>query len=179
MIEFDAKITGDEEFKRAMGDISRFALRPRLAMRDMAASMEEHAEMNFREQGRPKWEKLSPKTIEKRIGGKNARRKDGKLRKSAQGKMETMKILQDRGALAASVHSKHGDDYAMIGAGGGGPGQYARIHQLGGLAGRGRNVPIPARPYLPFNPDMTMPSEVERELIEIAERHLKKAYQKP
>jgi phage virion morphogenesis protein len=31
--------------------------------------------------------------------------------------------------------------------------KYARIHQLGGMAGRGRKVKIPARPYLVFRPE--------------------------
>jgi phage virion morphogenesis protein len=30
---------------------------------------------------------------------------------------------------------------------------YGRIHQLGGMAGRGRKVHIPARPYLVFRPE--------------------------
>ena len=43
---------------------------------------------------------------------------------------------------------------------------YAAIHQLGGKAGRGRKVTIPARPHLGFN------AENKKEFIEIIKDHL-------
>ena len=43
---------------------------------------------------------------------------------------------------------------------------YAVIHQLGGKAGRGRKVTIPARPHLGFN------AENKKEFIEIIKDHL-------
>jgi phage virion morphogenesis protein len=43
---------------------------------------------------------------------------------------------------------------------------YGAIHQLGGMAGRGRKVEIPERPYLGIN------DENESEFIEIVKEHL-------
>ena len=48
------------------------------------------------------------------------------------------------GQLASSVTTQYDDDSAIIGSNK----DYARIHQLGGDAGRGKKVKIPARPYL-------------------------------
>ena len=48
------------------------------------------------------------------------------------------------GQLASSVTTQYDDDSAVIGSNK----DYARIHQLGGDAGRGKKVKIPARPYL-------------------------------
>ena len=75
------------------------------------------------------------------------------------------------GLLAGSVHSQFGDDYTMIGA----ARPYARIHQLGGKAGRGRKVTIPARPYLPFTPDFKLQPEAEKALLQTAMDHLRRA----
>lgn len=42
---------------------------------------------------------------------------------------------------------------------------YARIHQMGGMAGRGRKVYIPARPYIGLNP------KLESKIKKIIEEH--------
>lgn len=53
-------------------------------------------------------------------------------------------VLQDSGILARSITSDYGGGFASVGSNL----PYARIHQLGGKAGRNRSVTIPARPYL-------------------------------
>ena len=169
--QFQTVIVGDDQFRRAMVGIGRFSRRPRLAMRDMAAVLEEQTEDNFDAEGRPKWPALSEATVRARLGGSKAYKKDGQLRKSAQRAKGDMKILQDSGLLAGSVHSQFGDDYTMIGA----ARPYARIHQLGGKAGRGRKVTIPARPYLPFTPDFKLQPEAEKALLQTAMDHLRRA----
>lgn len=57
--------------------------------------------------------------------------------------------LQVIGTLAASVTTDYGNGWASIGSNV----PYARIHQKGGRAGRGRKVDIPARPYLGVSPE--------------------------
>lgn len=52
------------------------------------------------------------------------------------------------GGLRSTIQENPGDGEASIRAGLGSNLRYARIHQLGGKAGRGRKVTIPARPYL-------------------------------
>ncbi|MDO5296733.1 MAG: phage virion morphogenesis protein [bacterium] len=52
------------------------------------------------------------------------------------------------GSLTGSIQEENGDGEASIKAGVGSNIRYARIHQLGGLTGRGHKAKIPARPYL-------------------------------
>lgn len=54
------------------------------------------------------------------------------------------KTLVDTGALRNSIDSIATPNSVMVGTNK----EYARIHQLGGKAGRGRKVNIPARPYI-------------------------------
>ena len=168
---FKVSAVGTDEFKRVMEGVVRFASRPALAMRDMAAILEDQTEQNFAAQGRPKWEPLAPATRFKRIGGAKGYNKKGELTRRSKRVLEEMMILQDTGRLAASVHSRHGDDYVVIGA----SAPYARIHQLGGEAGRGRQVKIPARPYLPFSSDGKLQPEAEQALLKSGTEHLRRA----
>lgn len=168
---FKTLTVGSEQFVRTMGAIGRFASRPRLAMRDMAAALEEQTEDNFAAEGRPKWAALSEAAKLKRIGGKNGYKKNRELTKRSQRVLEQMKILQDSGLLAGSVHSQYGDDYTMVGA----ARPYARIQQLGGKAGKGRKVTIPARPYLPFTADFKLQPQAEKALMKIGMEHLRQS----
>lgn len=54
------------------------------------------------------------------------------------------KTLADTGRLMHSIDYATTPDSVMVGSNV----AYARIHQMGGKAGRGRKVSIPARPYL-------------------------------
>ncbi len=102
------------------------------AMRRAAGIMHDAVEENFEQEGRPKWKSLAASTLRQRA-------KEG----------STGKILQRRGNLARSI-TRHADaDSAMVGTNL----VYAAIHQLGGQAGRGRKVKIPARPYLELTRD--------------------------
>lgn len=49
---------------------------------------------------------------------------------------------------------------------------YARIHQLGGQAGRGRKVTIPARPYLGLS------EEDQEEIAALVQEHLEGSFKK-
>ena len=101
-------------------------LRP--LMKNIAGIFADSAEENFEAEGRPKWQDLKEITKEKR-------RKTGHY---------PGQILQVEGKLAASVSTDYDDESAVIGSNL----EYAAIHQLGGKAGRGKKVTIPARPYL-------------------------------
>ena len=58
-------------------------------------------------------------------------------------------ILQVSGQLASSISTQYDDKSAIIGSNL----DYAAIHQLGGQAGKNKNVEIPARPYLKLTDD--------------------------
>lgn len=79
------------------------------------------------------------------------------------------KTLQLTGQLAASISTKVGNDFAQIGSNK----KYAAIHHLGGQAGRGRKVTIPARPYLPINGSGQLQNGADKRIIDIALESLK------
>lgn len=84
---------------------------------------------NFQDGGRPNgWQKLSPVTLAKKKGGS---------------------ILIGKGfagGLMGSIHYEAESNAVMVGTNK----VYGAIHQFGGMAGRGKKVAIPARPYLMF-----------------------------
>lgn len=75
------------------------------------------------------------------------------------------RMLRDRGDLYDSL------TYQVLSGRSVGVGtnkRYARIHQLGGKAGRGRKVTIPARPYLGLS------NEGAEEILQIVTDHLER-----
>ena len=119
------------------------------------------AEANLAAEGRPKWQPLAASTIAQR-------EKHGTW---------PGKILQvSSGGLAADISTEVGSTFVRVGSGK----EYAAIHQLGGEAGRGRKVHIPARPFLPFTgePDSgsgKLQPEAEEAILDIVLGHLKRA----
>src|SRR5574344_1885054 len=98
-------------------------------MKNIAGIMADAVEENFEQEGRPdKWQELAESTIKHR---KKTKHWPGKL-------------LQVEGQLATSITMQYDNESAVIGSNL----AYAAIHQLGGQAGKGKNVKIPARPYL-------------------------------
>lgn len=80
------------------------------------------------------------------------------------------KTLQKSGQLAASLTTQVGSNYARIGSNK----KYAAIHHLGGQAGRGHKINLPARPYLPINGNGELQPGVKRRILDIAISALKK-----
>ncbi len=121
-------------------------LRP--LMKNIAGIFASSTEDNFREEGRSdKWIDLAETTKKKRVK---------KHKWPGQ-------ILQVEGKLAASINTQYDDDSAIIGSNL----PYARIHQLGGMAGKNNKVKIPARPYLRLTND-----DFE-EILNSVEKHFK------
>lgn len=76
--------------------------------------------------------------------------------------------LVDTGRLRNSISFSAGEFDVHVGSNV----EYARIHQLGGKAGRGRKVTIPARPYLGL-------SEEDRQEIEaLVKDHMEGSFKK-
>jgi phage virion morphogenesis protein len=46
---------------------------------------------------------------------------------------------------------------------------YARIHQFGGMTGKGHKTKIPARPFMPITRDGTMPEWAQTKIVKVAE----------
>ncbi len=180
-IESDAVEAALDRLARAARD-----LRP--AMRDIGGLLEKETNDNFRAQGRPPWPPLSQATILNRLMGKtkdgkskgiaSILRKDGDLRPAAKRKLEGgLAILQDTGVLRGSIRVYSEKNSVTIGAArvktkAGTPMEYAAIHQFGGMAGRGKKVRIPARPFLPVDKDGNLSPEAERGVLAAIYEHL-------
>jgi phage virion morphogenesis protein len=123
---------------------------PSDAMRDIAAYGESSTRERFRLELDPdgnRWKPLKYGLLEGGFFKKKHLRKDGRIRKSAINRTLGRKILTRDGHLGDSITARSSSQYAEWGSNR----IYAAIHQLGGKAGRGRKVTIPARPYLGVN----------------------------
>ncbi len=140
----------DQQLRALLDQLEARLKNPHLLMRKIAGILMDEVEENFATEGKnngAKWESLSKKTIKQR---------------EAKGYWPG-KILQQRGELAATVTSKSDASRAIVGSNK----RYAAIHQLGGKAGRGRKVEIPARDYL--SPSTGGINQVKRAVVNFIE----------
>ena len=118
----------NKEVERALLEVAQKTTELRPLMRNIAGIMADSTEENFKEEGRPKWQDLSPVT-------KTARKKRGYY---------PGKMLQVSGQLALSITTQYDNESATTSSNK----VYAVIQQLGGQAGKNQKIKIPARPYL-------------------------------
>ncbi len=137
-----------KDLQRGLGQLLQNATDTRPMMRAIATEMSSLTEDNFESES---W------------GGK-------KWPRSRRADADGGKTLQLSGQLAASISTQTGNDFARIGSNK----KYAAIHHLGGQAGRGKKVTIPARPYLPVSGAGQLQSGAERALLDIALKSLSK-----
>lgn len=130
-------------------------------MADVAAAMLSASERQFQTQSGPlgSWPQLSDVT----------------LRLRARRGVAGSPMLQISGAgLAASVQADHSADEAVIGSNK----PYARMQFYGGITSPRSMIPnrrIPARPFLPFNPETGEISENLREdILDVLEHHIER-----
>lgn len=139
-------------------------------MRAAGDVLRNDAAANFKGQHGPDgapWHKLAQSTLlarAKRLSGKGGiYTQKGQLRKPAARLMANAKILLDRGTLRQSVQVLQTTPTSVT-VGSRLP--YAAIHQLGGKAGRGGKVRIPARPFI------GMSANAERQIINTINAYL-------
>ncbi|WP_374355546.1 phage virion morphogenesis protein [Chitinimonas sp.] len=123
----------DEQLQAALARLKSTFSDMTPVMRSIAAELLSQTEINFAHQGRPRWVPLAASTIKRRTKA---------------GSWPGM-MLQVSGRLASSIQTHADAKTASIGSNV----VYAAIQQLGGQAGRGRNVRLPPRPFLPVTPD--------------------------
>lgn len=145
-IALRAKVSGGPQTFDFLRNLQRRIGDVRTPLRAFGRVMFRSIAENFEQEGRPlAWKRLAPSTREQRRGA-------GAF----------AQILQDKGTLKGSIRFAVEGNTLRIGPSG--PAAvYGRIHQLGGQAGRGQAVTIPARPYLVFQDEDL---EEARELIE-------------
>lgn len=139
-MQFEVKLD-NSHLLAALNNLTHAIEHPATLLHGIGAEVLDLTERNFANESGPdgKWHLLAPITIKKR---------------EAQGKWPG-KLLQVDGSLASSVIYTVDDSSVTIQAGSGPSKDYAAIHQFGGMAGRGRKVKIPARPYLPLTGNST------------------------
>jgi len=116
----------DQGVKALLAGLQERCENPTPAMKEIGEIVRSSIIKNFEQSGRPnKWQPLAAATIKKKRGGAG-------------------KTLIDSARLMNSITTRAHSNRVEIGT----SVIYARIHQLGGIAGRGRKVEIPARPYL-------------------------------
>ena len=137
----------NKDVEKALLQVAQKCEDMRPLMKNIAGIMADATEQNFEEEGRPdKWQKLAKRTIKQRTKTKHY----------------PGKILQVEGRLALSVTTQYDNDSAVIGSNL----DYARIHQLGGQAGKGLKTTIPARPYL------VLTNDEYNEIIDISQKYI-------
>ncbi len=126
----------------------------RPAMRDIADELHYQSMVNFEQQGRPRWQPLSAAT-----------------QAANKGKRAGGQILSDVGNLKNSLRPSSNANSARVSS----DVEYAAIHQFGGKAGRGNKVHIPARPFLPVDPQGNLSAPAEAAVLDIVKNHLSNA----
>jgi phage virion morphogenesis protein len=137
----------DKQLQAALAQLASSVLDMTPAMRKIAGTLAMVVEDNFAAEGRPRWQ---PSQRAASSGGKT---------------------LQQTGRLASSIVTDYDASSVVIGSNA----EYARIHQLGGKAGRGHSVELPARPYLPVTADGDLQPEASEAVLATVLRHLKTA----
>lgn len=138
----------DSDLQRGLGRLLSNARNPAPMMKGIAEELHNATKDNFHNEawGSSRWPK-----------SKAAAERKGKT-------------LYDTGELYDSITTKTGPRFARIGSNM----KYAAIHHMGGQAGRGRKLTLPARPYLPVRGDGKLQPKLETNLLEIALECLKK-----
>ncbi|MBF0168793.1 MAG: phage virion morphogenesis protein [Alphaproteobacteria bacterium] len=136
---------GIEALNAALSQMKRRDLKP--ALNDIGMSMVVATQRRFETEtdplGRP-WRPLSAVTLAARAGGRLYIKSGKRLTAKAAKVINSGRILRDSARLYQSItHAVSGQGVEI-----GSNLVYARIHQMGGQAGRGKKVTIPARPFL-------------------------------
>lgn len=128
----ELRLAMKDEVSAELGRMRSRLAHPQKLMKAISVELLSITEANFEKESSDgtKWKKLAEDTIKRR---------------KAKGHWPG-KILQVSGGMASSVKPFSSADEAGIGV----SKIYAAIHQLGGQAGRGKKVTVPARPYLPM-----------------------------
>jgi len=151
-LQIDVEIK-DKKVQRLFTRLQRNVKDLRPAFRAIGEIVRSSVIKNFQEGGRPeKWEPTRIRSIyqaytakkTKSGGNRKAYTIRGRLTKAFDRYSSGKKTLIDTARLQNSVTARAEADRVVIGSNV----VYARIHQLGGKAGRNKKVKIPARPYL-------------------------------
>lgn len=147
MAGFSIKLQVDDAaVRQGLAELARRGRNLRPVMDAIGAALVSGTDKRFEDQRDPEgkpWAPLAASTLLRRAG-KKAKLKSGGFSKRARERMANAKILLDQAMLVRSLTHRADDAAVAVGTNL----VYGRIHQLGGVAGRGRATTITARPYL-------------------------------
>ncbi|MBN2895038.1 MAG: phage virion morphogenesis protein [Campylobacterales bacterium] len=166
------KVTGLEEIRTTLSKLHDATHNMHPMMAEIGNMLINEIDETFEDEGRPKWTPLSRTTL--RLGytnmGKSKKKKthpnNGKVSKGFE-----RKILQKSGRLRGSITKEITNNSATVGTNL----EYAAIHQFGGMAGRGRKVKIPARPYMPINKAGNLKPSLRQDILEYVQKTMEEA----
>ncbi len=146
--------------QKRLRSLARPAFAP--ALREVGEALASSTIGRFNQQSDPQgkaWQPLALATIQP---GARDYRKNGGIRKAALRRLERRKILIQSARLRNSISHRAEGLKVHVGTNV----KYARLHQLGGEAGRGKKITIPARPFLGIS------DADQREIVSIINRTL-------
>lgn len=138
-------ITGLDEVNARLGTLSRELADMQPTLEEIGNELANITDESFENQKSPwgeAWTPNSQATLDEYVRKKGK----GKSAKAKAALAADKLILIDSGQLRTSITHEATKDSVTLTAGK----VYARIHQLGGEAGRGKSVTLPARPYMPL-----------------------------
>lgn len=159
-----------EKLKAKMGNLKPL-------MDEIGQRYERRVLENFRNEQSPDgapWPRLSKDTLLMGLFRKKGIGKKGGLVMKGRTYLQNKQMLIESGRLRSRVHYQADEASATIGVNGI---PYAAIHQFGGMAGRGRKVKIPARPYLGVNQgeSLVLAETDRRWILEVINRYMEVA----
>lgn len=184
--------TQDAEVQAKLLQLQRKIGNMQTVMEEIGARYERSVLENWQKQASPDgtpWKPLSVTTLMAQLGktaytknGNVKKRKDGSvvrpyllksgaLSKAGKHFLQNKSILVLTGRMRSRVHYQATSTSMTAGINGI---PYAAIHQFGGMAGRGKKISIPARPWLAKNNQTTLvlADKDKTMIMEVIERHL-------
>jgi phage virion morphogenesis protein len=169
-------IIDDREVRAALDKLAAKCRNMKPLMSRIGGYYEGRVLENFKNESDPeghKWPRLSPVTLMMALAKKKGFKKKGTLSAKGRNFLQRKSLLFQSGALYDSIHFQANNDGVKIGTRGGI--KYSRIHQFGGMAGRGHKVRIPARPYLAMNDgtdNMRLALRDQRAILDLVTNYL-------
>lgn len=177
------EVTGIEAIQTKLGKLAEVTEHTRPIMAEIGNMLTNEIDETFEAEGKPKWVPLSRTTL--RLGytnmgkskSKKSHLKSGKISKGFERYINDRKILQKSGRLRDSITKSVAEDSVTVGTnwGAGSIKGGAAIHQFGGMAGRGRKVRIPARPFMPIDAAGNLEPSLKQAILSYVDKKLEEA----
>lgn len=176
MIPFKIEIR-DDGVTAALRQLGERAANPAPALKAIGEALLVQTKRTFETSTDPwgrRWLPNAPATIAAMLARKgstgNFRAKDGRLSAKGAGRVMAKKPLIGESTFlsGASLHYNVAGNELTLGS----SAIYAAIHHLGGQAGRGLSIAIPARPFFPVTPTDGISPAAQRSIAEIIQEYL-------